>query len=410
MKNVTSNDINRLIEDINIKLQTRSSTKTHSISHNRIAKLEKIKEEITQSVLAQLEPIKSEIYSNVSSTLIGEFAKFSKEFEDKQLKSIQSQPIEMPSSIPQLSSIEIKEIKDTLTNHEENFEKIQDNFTKMNNTISRIENNQNLINEVIKALKENIDKMKIGIDNKISSSTNGLQTSMNESVIASISAVKTDLVGKIDEMRKQMQAYDIMLKNMHQSYIDSSNLESKIAKENKEQPITINSNDNNRMISNNNEEENEYANEMSINIHPNGLISNFLGDCVLEFEKEMKIKIAPSLSSRNDVNSAKKSIKNNITQGIKKGEESQLKREKNWIYLIHSPAELAGVDNEEFKNYLKKFVTPLKNYENVLEIDFDLGENDNNNDDDNQNNEVEGDENEPYYLNAENDEFDIDSL
>lgn len=312
-------------------------------------------------VLSELEPFKNQLQEELQATMMTELQKAKKEMEEKNKKFIEAEIQKLKSELgtKKIDDDTLTELRDDINTHEENFEKVQENFLKLNNSIGQMENNQKILNEILTTLKSNIEEMQKRVD-KFESMIK------NNSPNANTKEEKNPLLNSINIEEAKKDRYENLLTSS--DYVDN--------KEISEVPV-----------------------------HGSGFITNQLSECVIDSGKNIKEKF-----TLDNFNAKPTSVKSNNVQ-LTKGKSTGNKLEKNIFYNMASPTELNDAEtNSNLANYLKKFIVPMQNYENVLEIEFEFS----NNGSENHNNDDEKVyENDAYDFggNDENiDEFDLDNL
>ena len=335
----------------------------------------------------------------------------------------------------------LNKIQEELNSHEENFEKIQNNFVTLNSNMTQLQENQKIFNDIIENLKDNYNKLNIKIDEHIKE-INLWQNNILQQINQNLKSLKEQYEDKIIQLEKKMNPKDLIkiekddsIQNLTRNK-NKNNIKKEEIKqiENSIEKSKGNENDNNENFNNendnndnynsdniNNENFNENSNnenninennnnenilsendEIGFREHTHGYINNIIEDFSIlndNFEKE---KI--NFNNNNEIQF--KSINNNIpkTNIIEKDDE---KLQKNEVYVRSSITELVEYkDNEIFVNYLKKFMTPMKNFESEIEFNINEGQNDKNDDD----NEQNGIDSNNMYRVEENYDDDIDDF
>ena len=258
----------------------------------------------------------------------------------------------------------LKEIRDDLNNHEENFEKVQENFIKINSNINQLEENQKIFNEIIITLKDNYDKINKKFDDQVKvldiwqkNIFNSLKNSMNNGV---------------DDYNKKNNKNSANIKNEENKENFTRNLQ------NSDENIIKTIED----VNKDKEEENENVltdnayyfedKDNDLREHTHGYINNVIQDFALINDNLEPEKI---ILNNNEKSIIIKSRNNNIKKENK--EQNDEKSQKNEVYVRTSVTELIEYkDNEIFYNYLKKYMHPMENIEN--EIEFNINESQNN--------------------------------
>ena len=321
-------------------------------------------------VLSELEPFKNQLQEELQATMMTELQKAKKEMEEKNKKFIEAEIQKLKSELAKGNHTEtnkidddtLTELRDDINTHQENFEKVQENFIKMNNSIGQMENNQKILNEILTTLKSNIEEIQKKVDKFESMIKNTSPTSATKEK----KEEKNPLLNSINIEEAKKDRYENLLTSS--DYVDN--------KEISEVPV-----------------------------HGSGFIKNQLSECVIDCGKNIKEKF-----TLDNFNAKPVLVKTNNVQ-LTKGKSTGNKLEKNIFYNMASPTELNDPEtNSNLNNYLKKFIVPMQNYENVLEIEFEFS----NNGSENHNNDDEKVyENDAYDFggNDENiDEFDLDNL
>ena len=335
----------------------------------------------------------------------------------------------------------LNKIQEELNSHEENFEKIQNNFVTLNSNMTQLQENQKIFNDIIENLKDNYNKLNIKIDEHIKE-INLWQNNILQQINQNLKSLKEQYEDKIIQLEKKMNPKDLIkiekddsIQNLTRNK-NKNNLKKEEIKqiENSIEKSKGNENDNNENFNNendnndnynsdniNNENFNENSNnenninennnnenilsendEIGFREHTHGYINNIIEDFSILNDNLEKEKI--NFNNNNEIQF--KSINNNIpkTNIIEKDDE---KLQKNEVYVRSSITELVEYkDNEIFVNYLKKFMTPMKNFESEIEFNINEGQNDKNDDD----NEQNGIDSNNMYRVEENYDDDIDDL
>ena len=127
---------------------------------------------------------------------------------------------------------------------------------------------------------------------------------------------------------------------------------------------------------------NNNNNDIIADVQANGYINNILEEFQIKINDEnnkIKYDFFNTDSSILSINSKKMNI-DNINKVENKNEDSQ-KFVKNYIYLNSNQNEMIEQNMnmmDEFGNYLKKFIRPLKNQDNHIEFEMEEINNDNN--------------------------------
>lgn len=285
----------------------------------------------------------------------------------------------------------INEIKNDLNTHEENFEKVQDNFIKINDEIYQMQNNQAIFNDMIKTLKESTDKLQQQFENKIN-----------------------EIIKAQSVLTEQVMSFHNNLEN--QSVKKNQGINEKITMQNKDEKTNKEDCD----VKENEDDMNEYdflidqdqqehqGNNLDIPNHSNGLISTLFKECTLENNDVTHIEKINLFTSTTSSQIQIVNSQHNLISKVPKQPSSNNKIENNLFYAYTSPTELNELENNaEFDQYLKKFIIPVKNIENVLDIDFEFQTNDNNR------SQQEGNEDDIYITDDKNNEiedYDIEEL
>ena len=335
----------------------------------------------------------------------------------------------------------LNKIQEELNSHEENFEKIQNNFVTLNSNMTQLQENQKIFNDIIENLKDNYNKLNIKIDEHIKE-INLWQNNILQQINQNLKSLKEQYEDKIIQLEKKMNPKDLIkiekddsIQNLTRNK-NKNNIKKEEIKqiENSIEKSKGNENDNNENFNNendnndnynsdniNNENFNENSNnenninennnnenilsendEIGFREHTHGYINNIIEDFSILNDNLEKEKI--NFNNNNEIQF--KSINNNIpkTNIIEKDDE---KLQKNEVYVRSSITELVEYkDNEIFVNYLKKFMTPMKNFESEIEFNINEGQNDKNDDD----NEQNGIDSNNMYRVEENYDDDIDDL
>lgn len=285
----------------------------------------------------------------------------------------------------------INEIKNDLNTHEENFEKVQDNFIKINDEIYQMQNNQAIFNDMIKTLKESTDKLQQQFENKIN-----------------------EIIKAQSVLTEQVMSFHNNLEN--QSVKKNQGINEKITMQNKDEKTNKEDCD----VKENEDDMNEYdflidqdqqehqGNNLDIPNHSNGLISTLFKECTLENNDVTHIEKINLFTSTTSSQIQIVNSQHNLISKVPKQPSLNNKIENNLFYAYTSPTELNELENNaEFDQYLKKFIIPVKNIENVLDIDFEFQTNDNNR------SQQEGNEDDIYITDDKNNEiedYDIEEL
>jgi hypothetical protein len=285
----------------------------------------------------------------------------------------------------------INEIKNDLNTHEENFEKVQDNFIKINDEIYQMQNNQAIFNDMIKTLKESTDKLQQQFENKIN-----------------------EIIKAQSVLTEQVMSFHNNLEN--QSVKKNQGINEKITMQNKDEKTNKEDCD----VKENEDDINEYdflidqdqqehqGNNLDIPNHSNGLISTLFKECTLENNDVTHIEKINLFTSTTSSQIQIVNSQHNLISKVPKQPSINNKIENNLFYAYTSPTELNELENNaEFDQYLKKFIIPVKNIENVLDIDFEFQTNDNNR------SQQEGNEDDIYITDDKNNEiedYDIEEL
>ena len=364
-------------------------------------KIEKLKEDIMLKVLNELEPFKNQLQESLQASMASELEKIKKDMEEKNKKilneSIKQLKKEVESNnnpintnnqqtsdnVPNEKIQDIlNEVKEDMNTHEENFEKVQQNFLKMNSSIGQLENNQKVLNEILVTLKNNFDQLLNNFHEKME---------------------------KIEKWQKNIN--DLLQKARKDPHQVSP--PQNISKENKNPLLSSNFNieEAKKEIEEQDQGENllnslDYLDNREVLVHGSGFISNKLKECVLKGEKkEQESTIKSSISDNNEQIIERKGKSNTLQISEKESKGNKL--EKNMVYNMTTATELNEIDyNANFQEYLKKFIIPMTNYENVLEIEYDLSNQNSDNNNDNTDNDV-------YDFGNQNEnieEFDLESL
>ena len=307
-----------------------------------------------------------------------------------------------------LNEIDIlKEIKDDINTHEENFEKVQENFIKMNSNLTQLEENIKIFNEIILTLKDNYDRLNKKFEEHVKSIDNWQKNIFN-SMNNSMNILKDDYNKKISQN----------INNNNNNNINNNDMKSKIKlNENNQISNKTRNNDNDNINSDEKkiktiedfnkekEDENENINLLTDNAydfedkdtdlreHIHGYINNIIQDFSLIHDNLSHEKITINNSDNNLFFKSK----NNKIQN-EKHEQNNEKSQKNEVFLRTMATELIEYkDNEIFYNYLKKYIHPLENIEN--EIEFNISESQN----DKKNKENEN-------IESDNDGYDVDNF
>jgi len=335
----------------------------------------------------------------------------------------------------------LNKIQEELNSHEENFEKIQNNFVTLNSNMTQLQENQKIFNDIIENLKDNYNKLNIKIDEHIKE-INLWQNNILQQINQNLKSLKEQYEDKIIQLEKKMNPKDLIkiekddsIQNLTRNK-NKNNIKKEEIKqiENSIEKSKGNENDNNENFNNendnndnynsdniNNENFNENSNnenninennnnenilsendEIGFREHTHGYINNIIEDFSILNDNLEKEKI--NFNNNNEIQF--KSINNNIpkTNIIEKDDE---KLQKNEVYVRSSITELVEYkDNEIFVNYLKKFMTPMKNFESEIEFNINEGQNDKNDDD----NEQNGIDSNNMYRVEENYDDDIDDF
>lgn len=285
----------------------------------------------------------------------------------------------------------INEIKNDLNTHEENFEKVQDNFIKINDEIYQMQNNQAIFNDMIKTLKESTDKFQKQFETKIN-----------------------EIIKAQSVLTEQVMSFHNNLEN--QSVKRNKGIDEKITMQNKDEKTNKEDCD----VKENEDDINEYdflidqdqqehqGNNLDIPNHSNGLISTLFKECTLENNDVTHIEKINLFTSTTSSQIQIVNSQHNLISKVPKQPSINNKIENNLFYTYTSPTELNELENNaEFDQYLKKFIIPVKNIENVLDIDFEFQTNDNNR------SQQEGNEDDIYITDDKNNEiedYDIEEL
>jgi hypothetical protein len=285
----------------------------------------------------------------------------------------------------------INEIKNDLNTHEENFEKVQDNFIKINDEIYQMQNNQAIFNDMIKTLKESTDKFQKQFETKIN-----------------------EIIKAQSVLTEQVMSFHNNLEN--QSVKKNKGINEKITMQNKDEKTNKEDCD----VKENEDDINEYdflidqdqqehqGNNLDIPNHSNGLISTLFKECTLENNDVTHIEKINLFTSTTSSQIQIVNSQHNLISKVPKQPSINNKIENNLFYAYTSPTELNELENNaEFDQYLKKFIIPVKNIENVLDIDFEFQTNDNNR------SQQEGNEDDIYITDDKNNEiedYDIEEL
>ena len=340
-------------------------------------------------------------------------------------------------------------IQEELNSHEENFEKIQNNFVKLNSNMTQLQENQKIFNDIIENLKDNYNKLNQKIDEHIKE-INLWQNNVLQQINQNLQSLKEQYEDKINQLEKKMNPKDLIkiekddsIQNLTRNK-NKNNLKKEKIKEiensidkSKENENENNENDNNDNYNNDNNNNDNYNNdnnnnenynndnfnensnnennnnenilsenalddEIGFREHTHGYINNIIEDFAILGDNLEREKI--NVNNNNQIQT--KSINNNIPKKniIEKDDE---KLQKNEVYVRSSITELVEYkDNEIFVNYLKKFMTPMKNFESEIEFNINEGQNDKNDDD----NEQNGIDSNNMYRVEENYDDDIDDL
>ena len=368
-----------------------------------------------------------------------------KNLEEKSKENILN--LDIPKLYVEKKNISINEneilnkIQEELNSHEENFEKIQNNFVTLNSNMTQLQENQKIFNDIIENLKDNYNKLNIKIDEHIKE-INLWQNNILQQINQNLKSLKEQYEDKIIQLEKKMNPKDLIkiekddsIQNLTRNK-NKNNIKKEEIKqiENSIEKSKGNENDNNENFNNendnndnynsdniNNENFNENSNnenninennnnenilsendEIGFREHTHGYINNIIEDFSILNDNLEKEKI--NFNNNNEIQF--KSINNNIpkTNIIEKDDE---KLQKNEVYVRSSITELVEYkDNEIFVNYLKKFMTPMKNFESEIEFNINEGQNDKNDDD----NEQNGIDSNNMYRVEENYDDDIDDF
>lgn len=354
-------------------------------------------------VLNELEPFKNQLQESLQASMMRELEKIKKDMEENNKKILSESIIQLKKEVQSINSQIndnnnqqisdnvpngklqdiINEVKEDMNTHEENFEKVQQNFLKMDSSIGQLENNQKILNEILVTLKNNFDQ---------------LLTNYNEKM------------EKIDKWQKNINdLLQKVQKDPHQINPSQNN-----SNDNKNPLLSSNFNIEEAKKENEEQEQGEnllnsldYLDNREVLVHGSGFISNILKECVLKGEKKKDHKNSIKLSINNNIEQIieRKGKSNSIQITEKESKDNKL--EKNMIYNMTTATELNEIDyNANFQDYLKKFIIPMTNYENVLEIEYDLSNQNSDNNNDNTDNDA-------YDFGNQNDnieEFDLESL
>ena len=284
-------------------------------------------------VLSELEPFKNQLQEEIQATMMAELQKAKKEMEEKNKKFIESEIEKVKTElgkgnqtgIKKIDDETITELKDDINTHEENFEKVQENFLKLNNSIGQIENNQKILNEILTTLKSNIEEIQKKVD-KVESMIN------TNSTITNKKEKKDDktnpLLNSINIEESKKERYENLLTSS--DYLDNKEI-------------------------------------TEVPVHGSGFITNHLTECVIDSSKNIKEKLTLDNFDSKPISFHPNNVK------LTKGKSTGNKLEKNIFYNMASPTELNDAEmNNNLTHYLKKFIVPMQNYENVLEIEFEF--------------------------------------
>ena len=307
--------------------------------------------------------------------------------------------------------------------------------------MTQLQENQKIFNDIIENLKDNYNKLNIKIDEHIKE-INLWQNNILQQINQNLKSLKEQYEDKIIQLEKKMNPKDLIkiekddsIQNLTRNK-NKNNIKKEEIKqiENSIEKSKGNENDNNENFNNendnndnynsdniNNENFNENSNnenninennnnenilsendEIGFREHTHGYINNIIEDFSILNDNLEKEKI--NFNNNNEIQF--KSINNNIpkTNIIEKDDE---KLQKNEVYVRSSITELVEYkDNEIFVNYLKKFMTPMKNFESEIEFNINEGQNDKNDDD----NEQNGIDSNNMYRVEENYDDDIDDF
>ena len=285
----------------------------------------------------------------------------------------------------------INEIKNDLNTHEENFEKVQDNFIKINDEIYQMQNNQAIFNDMIKTLKESIDKLQKQFETKINEIIKA-QSVLTEQVMSFHNNLENQSVKKNQGIKEKITM---------QNKDEKTNKEHCDVKENEDDI-----NDYDFLIDQDQQE--HQGNNLDIPNHSNGLISTLFKECTLENNDVNHIEKINLFTSTTSSQIQIVNSQHNLISKVPKQPSINNKIENNLFYAYTSPTELNELENNaEFDQYLKKFIIPVKNIENVLDIDFEFQTNNNNR------SQQEGNEDDIYITDDKNNEiedYDIEEL
>ena len=376
-----------------------------------------------------------------------------KNLEEKSKENILN--LDIPKLKEEKKSVQINQdenfnkIQEELNSHEENFEKIQNNFVKLNSNMTQLQENQKIFNDIIENLKDNYNKLNQKIDEHIKE-INLWQNNVLQQINQNLQSLKEQYEDKINQLEKKMNPKDLIkiekddsIQNLTRNK-NKNNLKKEKIKEiensidkSKENENENNENDNNDNYNNDNNNNDNYNNdnnnnenynndnfnensnnennnnenilsenalddEIGFREHTHGYINNIIEDFAILGDNLEREKI--NVNNNNQIQT--KSINNNIPKKniIEKDDE---KLQKNEVYVRSSITELVEYkDNEIFVNYLKKFMTPMKNFESEIEFNINEGQNDKNDDD----NEQNGIDSNNMYRVEENYDDDIDDL
>ena len=325
----------------------------------------------------------------------------------------------------------INKLQEDMNSHEENFEKIQNNFVKLNSNMTQLQENQKIFNDIIVNLKDNYNKLNQKVDEHLKE-IDSWQKNILSQINQNFQSLKDEYENRINQLEKELKynesikiddSLQNLTRNKNQNLkkeeikkIENPIVKSKenennevennqIENEENENVENVENNNNNEVNENINSENYDFEeNDIGFREHTHGYINNLIEDFAIINNNLGKEKI--NLNPENKIQI--KSINNNIPKTNIKDKDDE-KIQKNEVYIRSSITELVEYkDNEIFGNYLKKYMTPMKNFESEIEFNINEGQNDKNDDDNNDNENNEMDSN--MYRVEENYDDDIDEI